>query len=85
MKFINKCILSFFLLNRYNDLSRELESNNIRNSIVQFILINERQAAKDLFGNSYDKVRLVQDNAKDRLVKKLTGHRHAISNYVFGR
>jgi hypothetical protein len=70
-------------LNRYNDLYRELQRQDIHDPIVNVILINEKDAA--IPGNYYDKVRLFQDNSKDRIVKKLLANEPTTNNYVFGR
>ena len=72
-------------MNRYNDLYRELAKNDIRDSVVSLILVNEQDAAQHFPGNSYDKVRLFQDNSKDRLIKKLRNHGQSMNNIVFGR
>jgi hypothetical protein len=71
-------------LNRYNDLYRELQHQEIRDSIVRFILINEQDAAQSFPGKFYDKIQLFQDNSKDRIVKKLR-NKEQTNNYVFGR
>ena len=72
-------------MNRFNDLHRELERNNIRDSIVRFVLINEQSGIKNYPGKFYDKVRLFQDNSKDHIVKKLRNQEQNINNFVFGR
>ena len=86
MKFIYVYILLIFILfNRYNDLYRELQRDNIRDSVVRLILINEQHAAHYFTADYFDKIRLFQDNPKDRLVKKLSHRGQKINNYVFGR
>lgn len=70
---------------RYNDLYRELDHHNIRDSHVRFILINEKDAAQAVPANYYDKIRLYQDNSKDRIIKKLQKKGPTINNFVFGR
>ncbi len=72
-------------MNRYNDLYRELQGHDIRDSIVRLILINEKDAAQYFPGNYYDKLRLFQDNSKDRIIKKLRNTEKTTNNYVFGR
>jgi hypothetical protein len=70
---------------RYNDLYRQLQHHDIRDSIVRIILINEKEGEKKFPGSHYDKVRLFQDNSKDRLIKKLRDNELTTNNYVFGR
>jgi len=48
-------------------------------------LINEEQAAHYLPGNFYGKVRIFQDNHKDRAVEKLGYYGQRLNNLVFGR
>lgn len=72
-------------MNRYNDLYRELERENIRDSTVRLILINELDGISALPGRYFGKVRIFQDNAKDRLVKKLRNQRQSSNNFLFGR
>jgi len=72
-------------LYRYNDLYRQLQLYDIRDSIVRLILINEKDAEKNFPGNYYDKIRLFQDNSKDGLIKKLRNNDQTTNNYVFGR
>ncbi|CAF3659097.1 unnamed protein product [Adineta steineri] len=71
--------------NRYNDLYRELERYNIRDSVVRIALINEQNAEQNFVGDSYDKIPLYQDNSRDHLVRRLSDHKQTINNYVFGR
>lgn len=70
---------------RYNDLYRELEHNNIRDPDVRLILINEQQATQYLPGSFYGKIRLFQDNYKDRAIEKLGYYGQRLNNLVFGR
>jgi len=77
--------LFYFILNRYNDLYRDLEYNNIRDPDVRLILVNEEQAAKFLPGTYYGKIRLFQDNYNDRVIDKLGYHGQRLNNLIFGR
>ena len=77
--------MKIFLLNRYNDLYRDLENQGIRDLLVRLILVNENDAAGYLPGEYYDKVRLFQDNSKANIVKKLRNNKPTANNYVFGR
>ncbi len=70
---------------RYNDLYRELERDDIRDSIVRFILINENDAAENFPGDSFGNIRVYQDNSRDRIIKKLRTNRQTLNNLVFGR
>jgi hypothetical protein len=70
---------------RLNDLHRELHRHNIRDSVIHFLFINDRDATKTVPGNYYDKIQVFQDNAKDRLGKKLRNRGQTTGNYVFGR
>ena len=64
---------------------RDLEYQNIREPDVRLILINEEHAAHYLPGIQYGKIRLFQDNYKDRLIEKLGYHGQRLNNLIFGR
>ena len=70
---------------RYNDLFRDLAYNNIREPEVRLVLVNEEQAAKYFPGTHYGKVRIFQDNSKDRAIETLGYYGQRLNNLVFGR
>lgn len=70
---------------RYNDLHRDLEFHNIREPEVRLILVNEQQAAQYLPGMNYGKIRLFQDNYRDRAIEKLGYYGQRLNNLIFGR
>jgi len=70
---------------RYNDLYRDLEYNNIRDPEVRLILVNEPEAVEFLPGIFYGKIRIFQDNYKDRFLDKLGYHGQRLNNLVFGK
>ena len=52
---------------------------------MRLILINEQHAAQYLPGTYYGKIRLFQDNYRDRLIEKLGHYGERLNNLVFGR
>jgi len=72
-------------LNRFNDLYRELQRHDIHESVISLFLINEQNGTAYFPGSYYGKIRVFQDNPKDRLIKKLRNNRETANNYVFGR
>lgn len=71
--------------NRYNDILRELRRKEIYDSVVQFVLVNDKDAQQYYPGKTYDKVEVYQDNSKDRIIKKLREKHQTRNNFVFGR
>lgn len=49
------------------------------------ILINEQSAINYLPGTYYGKVRIFQDNYKDRAIEKLGYYGQRLNNLIFGR
>jgi len=84
IKYVSRCLYSF-VWNRYNDLYRDLTYHNIREPDVRLILVNEQQAVNYLPGTYYGKIRLFQDNYKDRAIEKLGYHGQRLNNLIFGR
>jgi hypothetical protein len=70
---------------RYNDLYRDLHSRHMSESDVRLILINEQQAEQYLPGTYYGKIRLYQDNWRDRVIDKLGHHGQRLNNLIFNR
>ncbi|CAF5050011.1 unnamed protein product, partial [Rotaria magnacalcarata] len=70
---------------KYNDLYRDLAYHKIHDIDVRLVIVNEEHAAEFLPGSFYGKIRLFQDNAKDRFVEKLGHHGQRLNNLIFGR
>ena len=73
------------IIDRYNDLYRDLNYHRIGESDVQLTLINEAHAEQYLPGSYYGKIRLYQDNWKDRVIDKLGHHGERLNNLIFDR
>ena len=66
-------------------MHRDLAYQNIRDPDVRLVLINEESASQYLPGSYYGKVRVFQDNPKDRALEKLGYYGQRLNNLVFGR
>lgn len=66
-------------------MHRDLAQQNIRDPDVRIVLVNEEHASQYLPGPYYGKVRVFQDNPKDRALEKLGYYGQRLNNLVFGR
>jgi len=71
--------------NRYNDILRKLQREDIYDPVVQFVLVNDKDGEQYFPGKKYGKVEVYQDNSKDRIIKKLREKNLSRNNFVFGR
>ncbi|CAF0775738.1 unnamed protein product [Didymodactylos carnosus] len=68
---------------RFNDLYNDLQHKEMTESVVQILLINEKRARNSYTQSHFQKLRVLQDNENDEIIKKLGGK--SMDTFVFGR